>query len=282
MRDDQPFGVPPSRRMFLQVGSAALLAGPDRLAALVASFPVAMQPGTLRPRAQYLSEAAEFDSGISDLGSAARLSVDSSTLTRFTGLVSGAGLKLDRCHSWMVAQCLADASLERWVRSTVRDDATFNALIANLKRSPKALDTVPEVATLRRRLAALRAEKLGIIDQVIAKERAIAGLQASGTRAASRAAEAQECEQTWAIVTSILLIVMATVVAATVVTTAVTSLAGQYKGTGAEQTYTAGLSANRSYQQCVDAAASLPPAERAKAIAACQMRWLEEKTANVV
>ena len=284
MRDEQGAGARPSRRAFLRAGVGALLIGPDELAVLVASLSFSVQPGTLGSRTQYLSDAAEFETAMSGLASAVRLSVDTdAALTRFTSQVATAGAKLDRSHSWMVARCLADANLERWVRATVRDETSFKALVASLNRSPKALDHVPEVAALRRRLGALRAEKIAIVQQVIAKERETAGIEAVGTSAARKAADAAECEQTWAIVTATLVIVVTTIAAiATTVTSAASTLSATYRGTGADLAYATALSANRSYQQCVDVAATLPSARRPRAIAACQARWLEEKAANVL
>lgn len=269
----------PSRRVFLQSGALALLSGPARLAALAVSTPFAGQPSALKSQAQYLSEAGEFDSAMRDLSAAAGMAATSDADTlRFTSLVANAGLKLNHHHSWLVAQCLADANLVSWARTQLRDDAAFNAFVAGVRRNPKYIDSVAPVAALRTRLASLGAQKRAYVQQIVTKERQVAGITAS-SKTAAQTAEAEECQRTWAIVTAVVLVVVAVVAAAM---TGAATLADAWKGTGADLAKSANQTANQHYQQCVSAAAALPANQRARAIAACQARWLESKAVYIV
>src|SRR5688572_12475267 len=97
-----------TRRSFVELGAVALVVGPERLREVIAHSPVLSEPTVLKSRAQYLSEAAEFNVAMRDLRTAAALPVATADeQLKLTNLVASAGPKLDHFHSWMVAQCLA-------------------------------------------------------------------------------------------------------------------------------------------------------------------------------
>jgi hypothetical protein len=277
-----------SRRAFVEVGALALVVRPERLREIVEHASLRSEPTVLKSRAQYLSEAAEFDAGIRDLAVAASIPIITATdRLRLTNIVAAAGPKLDHFHSWMVAQCQADGGLVRWVESELRDSTSVKAFIDRVKRNPASLDTVPAIAALRPRLAAMAAQKRALMQQIILKEQQIAGITDATEAAKAQAAEAQKCQQNWAIVTAILLVVLSTVlIAIAIVVSAVTygaaELTQTYKGTGADLAFAATTAGNRHYLDCIAAAAALPPDQRAKAIAKCQARWLNEKSAFIV
>ena len=232
-------------------------------------------PAPLKPKSQYLAEAADFDVGIRDLA----LTVNHSTandadFARFTQRVEAAATKLDHHYSWMVVHCLADANLNAWVKRSFRDNAAVQGFIADVKRNPKVIDNIPAVASLRRSLSTLSAQKQGIALQLVAKVRQVAGLEVVSKRSTARA-EDLACQKTWSIVAAIIMIVVATVVA--VVTAGVPDLAATFRGTGPERSSADLRMATVDYNTCAASARRLPPAQRQKAIAACLARMLEAK-----
>jgi hypothetical protein len=281
-----------SRREFLRRGAFALAAGHPLMTLL--DREVASQPLTLKSQAQYLSEAAEFEAAMRDLGSYAAMSVASTAeITRFNGLVAAAAAKIDFHYSWMVATCLGNSSLAAWVRKEIVDQTTFQRFIDSVKRDPKVIGQISGVASLGATLDRMRAEKAALAAQIAAKSEEIAGKEAMAAQQAARAKEASECQKVWAIVAAVVLVVHAAVVAAVTfgatgailtagyLTSAANGLAATYQGTGADLAGRELRSAYFRYQQCMNAAASLPPDQRARAIAKCQAVWLTENRAYI-
>jgi hypothetical protein len=277
-----------TRRSFVELGAVALVVGPESIRGLFEPAIVASEPTVLKSRAQYISEAAEFDAGIRDLTAAASLSVATAAeRLRLTTIVAGGGPKLDHFHSWMVAQCLADPALVRWVNSELRDEASVKAFIERVKRNPSSINTVPAIAALRSRLTALAASKRAIVQQIANKERLIATMDEVAPTQAELARDAAECQKTWTLVTAILVVVVAVILATVAVvvaavTTGATQLSLIYAGTGADLAHAALKTSYQRYQDCVRAASTLTGDRRTRAIAACQARWLSEKSVYMV
>lgn len=274
-----------SRRSFVEAGAFAFIAGPGALREMVERAPVPSQPTILKSRAQYLSEAAIFDAGVRDLTAATSISISTATeRLRLTNIVATAGPKLDYFHSWMVAQCLADAGLMRWVSSELRDSASVKAFIDRVKRNPASIDTVPAIAALRSKLAAIAEHQRRIVQQLAYMEKMIAEMEEVLPAVTAKAGEAAECQKTWVIVTAILVAVVMVVIATvvSVVTYGASELSQKFAGTGADLAHAALKSSNQRYLDCVRAAETLPSDRRTRALAACQARWLNEKSVYMV
>jgi hypothetical protein len=243
----------------------------------------------LKSEAQYRSEAQQFEAAFRDLAATRTMpSLTDADISRITSVVERAGAGIDFHDSWMVMICFADPALQAWVRKEIRGEATFNKFVEAVKREPRAtVDAIPGMATLRTKLGQLKAQKTAIAAAIIAKEKQMAGLQASSAVAASKAEEAAKCQEVWSIVQAVVLVVVAIVVlviavsgsvfTAASVAAAADALAATYRGTGADLARSAFTAANQRYAQCVASVAALAPAARTKALAACQAAWLAEK-----
>ena len=274
-----------SRRSFVEAGAFAFIAGPGALREMFERAPVPSQPTILKSRAQYLSEAALFDAGIRDLTAAASISISTAAeRLRLTSIVSTAGPKLDFFHSRMIAHCLADTGLMRWVNSELRDSASAKAFIERVKRNPASIDTVPAIAMLRTKLAAIAEQHRRIVQQLAHMERVIAGMEEVQPALAAKAGEAAECQKTWVIVTAIVVAVVSAAIAivVAVMTSGAAELSQKFAGTGADVAHAALKSSNQRYVDCVRAAETLPSDRRTRALAACQARWLNEKSVYMV
>jgi hypothetical protein len=279
-----------TRRDFLRHSAGAMATMHPVFLALARHRERAAYASALKSEAQYRSEAQQFEAAFRDLATTRTMpSLTAADITRITSVVDRAGAGIDFHDSWMVMICFADPALQAWVRKEIRDEATFNKFVEAVKRDPRAtVDAVPGMATLRTKLGQLKAEKTAIATSIIAKEKQMAGLQASSAAAVSKAEEAAKCQEVWAIVQAVVLVVVAVVVAlvtgvtgsvftAASVAAAADALAATYRGTGADLARSAFAAANQRYAQCIASAATLAPAARTKALAACQAAWLADK-----
>jgi hypothetical protein len=272
-----------ARRAFL-CGGAAFVVAPGAFAAVTTS--VAAPPLALKTHALYLGEAAEFDAGIRELSSALTITAASPLeQQRFRSVVAVAGARLDLVFSRMVAQCAADPRLVAWVRRELPDAKSFNAFVAAIQRDPTAVDRIiSDIAAYRAQIAQVRAQAVSMQRQIAARIRVMSALEAAAAKQSEAAMKnAQQCQESWVIVAAVITIV-ATVVAvvtagAAAMFTSADALARTYRGTGFDVVERGFRAANRRYQDCLAAAALLPPERRARAIATCQARWLEEKAA---
>ena len=268
----------------MRTGAMAFLAGSSSLE-MFGQGGAARQFSPLKSQAQYQGEAADFDAAIRELTQLSNFrAATDADIARFNQSVEAAAAKLDHHHSWMVAQCMADTNLAAWVKRTLRDEAAVKAFIAEVKRNPKVVDNIPGVAALSRNLAALSAQKRGLVLQLAAKAREVAGKEAASASAAAKAkasAQEQECARTWSIVGAIVALVVVIVVAivVTVFANDVNGLVATYRGTGADISQAALQKATVDYRLCVAAAQRLPPAQQKKALALCQAQMLEAKAA---
>jgi len=272
-----------SRRAFLRAGALALISSPAA-ADLLARDASPARPSPLKSQAQYKGEAANFETGMSQLASIGALSLRSGAdLSRVSQPLQAAAVNLDHHHSWMVEQCMADEKVMEWARRTLRDETAAKTFIANVQRNPKYVDTIPGVSALKARLARLSAEKRAIALQLSAKLREVAGLESASANQAAEAKAAQDCAKTWAIVGAIIAAVVAIVVAVvvTVFTFGAASLAETYKGTGPDVSNAALRRADQEYRECVQSANRLPARQRDKALAACLARLIETKAAYI-
>ena len=285
-RGDEARGT--TRRVFLRDSASALLVSHPVFDILERNAPT-IRVSPLKPEAQYRSEAGQFDSAFRDLSAVSTLSVATETeISRLTSTVARVGLGIDHHDSWMVVIAAADSALVDWVKKEIRDGATFRRFVESVKRDPRFIYTIPGITTLSARLDQLKAQKLAVISKIIAAERRIAGLESSGEAAVRKAEEAQDCAKSWSIVAAMTVVVVAVVVAVATsglsigaVDQGAQDLATTYRGTGAELVRNAFTAANSRYAACVAQATLLPPVSRAKALAACQAKWLAEKAAFV-
>jgi hypothetical protein len=182
---------------------------------------------------------------------------------------------------------MEDSALVAWVKRQIHDEATFKRFVDSVKSNPRSIYSVSEIASLSAKLEQLKIQKRAIMTKLIEQERRMAGLDTAGAEAAAKAAEAQECAKTWAIVAAVMAVVVAVVIVSIAIVTSVftagtvdlaaTDLARVYVGTGAELVRARFTTANQRYADCVAAAKRLAPAQQAKALAACQAALLMDK-----
>ena len=91
-------------------------------------------------------------------------------------------------------------------------EACLEYFISHAARLLKG-DTANDLAIMQSQLQALKEEKKGIIAQMLVKEGSVLGLQLSGSEAAKKAKEAQDCARTWQMVGCIIALVVVIVVA---------------------------------------------------------------------
>ena len=280
-----------TRRRFLRLSAFVAAAGPAGLE-VVRSAPAAVifqAPTTLKPRAQYVREAAAFESAFRDFQSAA--AIDVATVTgadRFVAVLQTAGGNLDGYYSWLVAAFAKEPALEQWVRRSFPTAATLSTFLDRIKQNPRVVDELPGVASTR---SQLEAQLRDIKQKVLALKELAARIQRVHDavtqilpKVEAALAREGECVRTWSVVTAVLTIVSSlngTLFEAFVGggphSLALPSLATKFRGTGADAIATDFAAYNRVYQQCVGAAQSLPAGKRAAVIARCQVTWLDAK-----
>lgn len=296
------------RREFLRSIAAIAAAGPAGMSTLLDAWQPAI---TLKTSAEYARFASAFDGA---LAAVQRISFSSITTTtdidRLTQQVEAAGYAVDGYFDWLVTQCSNDAALVSWTKQNLQDKGAFDRWVAQVTRNPSSVDTIPGVSALRSRLTTLAAQKRGILEALIREQAKVAGLETSAADAAAAAravAEEKEkdgCTKAFGIIAAIVLVVVALVLATTsfgagqweslstaavaayvthaanriaLAWTGVGAPAGGLMGAGIAAAGSAIAVANTTYQQCLAAARALPQAQRAKAIAACQVKWVGAK-----
>jgi hypothetical protein len=303
-----------SRREFLLHGVGVLAMTHPALGRL-ARMRIAAAPAvgataalTLKPLAQYQSEAAQFDGAMQTYASASRLSASTSAeRKRLTSDVANAATKFPLYYSSLVATASADSALVAWVKKEVRDEATFKKFVDDVTRDPNVVYKIAGMDALRTRLAKQQAEKRDIIGKLLAKELAMVSIEQSAARlaaitaavAAAGRSAAAACQPTWVIVTAVVVVAVAVVVAATsvgaapaitagtvaaaltvaMVTAAAAALAARYAGTGAAKIEADMQAATDAYNQCITAAMTKPPSQQEQAVADCQAQLLAAQMA---
>jgi 3-dehydroquinate synthase class II len=247
---------------------------------MLASFP--------KTDVQYRTEAAEYESAFRELGHIVAMPrATDADVTRITSIVGRAGFGLDYLDSWMAAACSGDLTLETWVRSELSDEAGIRKFTSAVKLNPRSVDVIPGVTMLVLKLEQLQSEKARQMTQIVAAANDAAGIRAALT-ASRQGADAIETamrltiarialERAAAIVNLAAATVRAAATIGAAASAAVAELVFTYRDAGADLVKSAFVSANERYAQCVASASSLAPAARAKALAACQARWLAEK-----
>lgn len=273
-----------SRRTFLRSSTAALVVRSPVAAFFDHRLGLA-RTSPLKPASQYASEAAQFESALTDFAALASGSVD---IARFTTTLDRAAKGLDYLDSWMIAIGMKDSALVSWVKKNIRDEASLKRFADAVKRDPRSIYSISEITALSSRLDQLKQQKRAIITQVINQTRKMAGLEASTAEAVKSARDAQECAKTWTLVAAVFVVVIVAVIAIIVsvfsfssADAIATDLAAQYRGVGVEYVRSVFDAANLRYAQCIAAAKTLPTSSQAKAIAACQAALLTEKAAYI-
>jgi len=281
---DDPRRYITSRRIFLRNSTAALVVR-SPVAALFDHRLGVLRTSPLKSAAQYASEASQFESAFADFSTLISSATD---INRLTTTVDRAAKGIDYLDSWMIAIGMRDTGLVSWVKKTIRDEASLKRFAESVKRDPRSIYTVPEIAALSMQLDQLKLQKRAILTKLISQTKKIVGLEASSAEAAQSASDAQKCAKTSAMVVSVFVIVVVTVVAVisavfsfSSVDAIASDLAAQYHGVGAEYVRSMFDAANQRYAQCVIAAKTLPIASQPKAIAACQVALLTDKIAFI-
>jgi hypothetical protein len=311
-----------SRREFLHQGAAAFV-----LAPLIASPALArltrMRLGgagagagvaalTLKPLAQYQSEAAQFESAMQRYASASALPIATSTQRKkVTSDVANAISSFPLYYSALVATAAADSALVAWVKKEIRDEATFKKFVDGVMKDPAIVNSITGIDQLRARLAQQQKEKRDIMQKLLATELAIVSVGESFARlsaiaaavAVAGASAAATCQPTWVVVTAVLVVVVAVVIAAAsmgagpaikagtvavagaltvaAVAAAAAAIAARYAGTGAAKMEADLKAATDAYNRCITAAMTLPPSQQEQAVADCQAQLLAAQMAAI-
>jgi hypothetical protein len=280
-----------TRREFVRDGSLALVLGGPLFAALDRRALVtdALPPFTLETPAQYKAKAVQLDAAVQMLGSLVSLRpATTAEIERLNAGVAAAASKLDLHHAWMVSIALADAGLAARVRAAIRDSATFQTFVKDAKLDAAVIDQVADkTRSIRNTIDALNKKIRAIAEQVQQLEEAIAKLEqfneavrTTFPKIKDQLARDRECQQRWALGAAVLVTVSSTNPAlGPAVNAAAADLAAVYRNTGEDLVQKERQLAGQRYQQCLTAAAALPPAQRAKAVAACQAQWLRDQGA---
>jgi hypothetical protein len=310
-----------SRREFLHEGVAAfvlapMLASPAlarlmrmRLGAAAGSGAAAL---TLKPLAQYQSEAAQFEAAMQSYASAAALPIATSAQRKkVTNDVAGSVTKFGLYFSALVVTAATDSALVAWVRKEIRDEATFKKFVDGVMKDPTIVNSIGGIDMLRARLAQQQKEKRDTIQKLLAKELAVVSVELAPARisaitaaaaAASRSATA-ECQRVWVIIAAVCVVAVAVVIAATsmggapamtsgtvavagaltvaTVAAAAAAMATRYAGTGAAKMEADLQAAMDAYNRCITAAVTLPPSQQEQAVADCQAQLLAAQMAAI-
>jgi len=278
----------PSRREFVRHGAAALVLGRPLFGTLDRHpmVMIAVPPLGLETPAQYKAKAAELDAAVLSLGSfVSARPTSTAEIERLNAGVALAAAKLDLHHAWMVAIALADGGLATQ-GAAIRDSATLRRFVDDAKLDAAIIDQIADksrqirtkIDELNRKIKAI-AELVQQLQEMIAKlERIDEAIRTTLPRIKEQLAQDRGCQQRWALSAAVLVSASsANPALGSAVSAAAAELAAAYRNTGADLAETQREAANQRFQQCMTAAAALPPAQRAKAIAACQAQWLREK-----
>ena len=306
-----------SRREFLRSSVAALALTHPALARLIRMRLGAAGAGaaalTLKPLAQYQSEAAQFESAMQRYASASALPIATSTQRKkVTDDVANTITNFDLYYSALVAVAAADSALVSWVKKEIRDEATFKKFVDGVIKDPAIVNSITGIDLLRARLAKLQSDKRGIIQQLLAKELAMVSVEVSAARlsaiaaavAAAGRSAAATCQPTWVVVTAVIVVVVAVVIAATSigagpaitagtvavagaltaasVAAAAAAFAARFAGTGAAKIEADLKAATDAYNRCITAAMTQPTSQqREQAVADCQAQLLAAQMAAI-
>jgi hypothetical protein len=311
-----------SRREFLHQGAAAFVLAPlfasPALARLIrmrlggAGASAGVAALTLKPLAQYQSEAAQFESAMQRYASASALPIaTSSQRKKVTDDVATTITNFNLYYSALVATAAADSALVAWVKKEIRDEATFKKFVDGVMKDPAIVNSITGIDQLRARLANQQKAKRDIIQKLLAKELAMVSVEQSAARlsaiaaavAAAGRSAAATCQPTWVVVTAVVVVVVAVVIAATSigagpaitagtvavvgaltaasVAAAAAAIAARYAGTGAAKMEADLKAATDAYNRCITAAVTLPPSQVEQAVADCQAQLLAAQMAAI-
>lgn len=302
MKDDIPSS---RRRAFLRRSAAAIVAAFPGGSTLTAFAAEDRTTSPLRSVSEYRAGAQVYRTAIADLARLpSMLAATASDIAQLLTIADRAARGLDQRQSWMVMHFLSDPDVVAGVRKTVRDKASFDALMQDLVKDLQLVMTIPGTVAARTRLDAFLKSHRQITEAAGARllDVRAADLARSGftrdlaTRAAfdqarSRVEAAQNAAVTamvMAVVTAVLIVVISVVVATVTFGTGLTTAYVETRAVDLQSAWKelrgAALlrclaAADLRYQSCLGAIPSTATtAERNRARLRCQALWLAEKS----